>query len=183
MQKYITQLLADLKAAQSNQPEKVDYKLLYPDHPAAHPEYNDILGHLIEWENAPDWKMDDLFGIKGAAFPPVEKLTTIEQKALIHGILELWESFNIAADLNDEAPVEIVYKILINYWKTETVQYISKGTVHLEFCHYDVNDCQWGSEYCGCKDFEQDDDDDFEMRVNDNSDIDITSFDEDDLPF
>jgi hypothetical protein len=181
MEKYITQLLSDLKTAQSNQPEKVDYKLLYPDHPAAHPEYNDALGHIIEWENAPDQKMDDLFGIKSDAFPPVEKLTRTQIKALIENILELWGSFNIAADLN-EAPVELVYKILINYWKTETVQYISEGTMHLEFCHYDVNDCQWGSEYCSCKEFEQDDDD-FEMSINDNPRIDITNFDEDDLPF
>jgi hypothetical protein len=180
MQKYITQLLADLKTAQSNQPEKVDYKLLYPDHPAADPEYNDILGHLIEWEHAPEQKMDDLFGIKIAAFPPVEKLTKTQVKALIDGILELWESFNIAADLN-EAPPEVIYKILVDYWKNKTVQYISKGTVHVEFCHYDVNDCQWGSEYCGCKDFEQDDDD-FEMGGNDNSGIDITNY-EGDLPF
>lgn len=32
MQTYITQLLTDLKAVQNNKPEKVDYKLLYPDH-------------------------------------------------------------------------------------------------------------------------------------------------------
>jgi hypothetical protein len=180
MEKYITQLLSDLKTAQSNQPEKVDYKLLYPDHPAARPEYNDILGYLIDFEHAPEVKMDDLFGIKSDAFPPVEKLTTTQIKALIENILELWGSFNIAADLN-KAPVELVYKILINYWKTETVQYISEGTVHLEFCHYDVNDCQWGSEYCSCKEFEQDD---FEIEIpnKDNSNRDSNSFD-DDLPF
>lgn len=181
MEKYITQLLTDLKAAQSNQPQKVDYKLLHPDHPAAAPEYNDILGHLIEWEHAPEQKMDDLFGVNVEGFPPIEKLTTTQTQQLVEGILELWASFNIAADLQ-EAPIDLIYKVLINFWKTETVQYISEGTTHVEFCHYDVNDCQWGNEYCGCKDFEQDDDD-FEVSNNENFDIDITNSGEDDFPF
>jgi len=50
MQSYLTHLLQDLKAAQNNQPEKPDYKVLYQNHPTNAPECEGHLDHLIEWE-------------------------------------------------------------------------------------------------------------------------------------
>jgi hypothetical protein len=196
MQTYITQLLSDLKEAQNNRPEKVDYSALYPNHPAASPEYDGVLDHIIEWETAPEWKMDDLFEINSAVFPPVERLNEAQTALLVGGILELWASFNICADiLNDKIPVKTIYKVLVNYWKTEMVQYISEGTLHLEFCHYDENDCPWGYEFCSCKDFGKDDASN-RMTVHEHSDESIVDFDNferdgfdeadfdgDDLPF
>lgn len=154
MQTYITQLLTDLKTAQTNQPPKVDYKLLYPDHPASNPQYEGVMDYMIEWDHAPEWTMNDLFGIDAVVFPPIEKLNGEQTEQLVQGILELWASSNICADiLNDKIPIQTIYTVLVNYWKTETIQYMSEGTLHLEFCHYDENDCPWGYEYCSCKDF------------------------------
>jgi hypothetical protein len=181
MQTYITQLLSDLEASQNNQPEKVDYKLLYPNHPAASPEYEGYMDYMIEWEKAPRWRFDDLFGIKSEVFPPVDKLTVEQMTALTDGILQLWASFNIGAViLDDKIPVETVYRVLVNYWKTETVRYVSEGTLNIEFCHYDENDCPWGYDFCTCKDFT---DDDLDMTIRDNSDLNTVNFDGDDLPF
>lgn len=158
MQTYITQLLADLKAAQDNKPAKLDYKLLYPDHPANDPIYGGVMDYMIEWENAPEWTFDKLFGISGEAFPPVEKLSQEQTTLLVDGILELWASFNITTHIpHDDTPIEIIYKVLVNYWKTETVQYISEGWLTIEFCEYDENNCPWSYEFCTCKDFTDED--------------------------
>ena len=63
---------------------------------------------------------------------------------------------------------------------------MSSGTMHIEFCHYDENNCPWGYEYCSCKDFE---DDNLDMtNIDDidlsdlNADIDYPD-DIDSLPF
>jgi hypothetical protein len=180
MQKYITQLLTDLKAAQKDKPEKVDYKLLHPDHPAASPEYKGYLDYIIEWETAPEWKMDDLFGIKGDAFPPLEKLNDEQINQLVDGILELWASFNIdAVILDDRISARMIYPVLVNHWKTETIQYISEGTLHLEFCHYVEESCPWGSEYCTCKELDIEPFDETNNKSNPN----IQDSEGDDLPF
>lgn len=182
MKKYLNQLLSDLEAAKTKQPKKMDYKLLYPDHPATDPQYGGVMDYMIEWENAPEWEMDKLFGVKAEAFPPVEQLTEEETETLVVGILELWASFNIVMDLLDDGiPIKLIYKLLVNYWKTETVQYVSEGTLHLESCHYNINTCPWGIEYCSCKEFT---DDDLDMTSSNTTSLDITDFDfGEDLPF
>lgn len=158
MQTYIKQLLTDLQAAQTRQPVKPDYKVLYPDHPANDPMYKGVMDYMIEWENAPEWKMDDLFEIKGEAFPPAEKLSEAQAEQLVHQILELWSSFNLQAEVwDDDIPIKLVYTVLVNFWKTETVQYVSVGTLHLEFCSYELESCPWGEQYCSCKEFENED--------------------------
>lgn len=159
MQKYINQLLEDLKAAHNNQPSQVDYKLLYPDHPAADPQYEGTLDYIIEWENAPRWKMDDLFGISVEVFPPTEKLNETQ---LVQGIRQLWQAFNIYAEVPETKPpipISKMYKNLINYWKNEEIGYVSEGMTHIEFCSYEVSSCPWGEEFCQCKDYPYYDDD------------------------
>lgn len=180
MEKYINQLLDDLKAAQSNERPNIDYALLYPDHPA-----NDFPGleYIIEWEKGESYSMEELFGIKAEAFPPVEKLTETQIKSLVEAMTELWLSFNIQPEEQSHAPFSLIYQIFVNFWKTETVQYTNTGTLHIEFCHYDVENCPWGSEYCECKEYEQDFEsmDEFEARTKDDN----QNFDEDfdELPF
>lgn len=152
MQKYLTQLLNDLIDAGNHPPEKMDYKLLYPDHPAADPEYEGVMDYMIEWEYAPEWKMDDLFGIEVERFPPADKLTEEQMTELVSYIIELWGDFNIQPHIPDtNPPSKVVYKVLLEYWKNKTVQYISEGWLHIEFCNYDETNCPWGYDYCTCK--------------------------------
>ena len=152
MQQYITQLIQDLSAAKGKHPTTPDYKLLHPNHPAADPEYEGELDHLIEWEMGSSYTMSDLFGIDGHVFPSAEQLSEEQQKDIIDAILDLWLSFNIAADFPAVVPVTTLYNVLVNRWKAKPVNYMSVGTLHLEFCHYDPTECPWGMEYCQCKD-------------------------------
>lgn len=154
MQRYIIQLLEDLEKAKNNQPPPIDYALLYPDHPAA--AYG--LDHIIEWEHAESWKMDDLFGIAATCFPPENQLSELEVNALTEGILSLWQAFNIDVYIPDKRiPASIIYRVLLDYWRKESIQYVSRGTLHLDLCDYEPDNCIWGVDYCTCKEIIVDD--------------------------
>ena len=153
MQKYINQLVADLKAAKNNIPEKPNVRVLYPDHPAL--DYG--LDYIAEWECAPEGSMNNLFGINAVVFPDAAKLSAEQMEELSYTILELWAAFNFAAEFPDEVPVHLVYTELVKKWRESSVQYTSSGTWHLEFCHYEPSECPWGMEYCTCKEFADDD--------------------------
>lgn len=162
MQQYIKQLLEDLKTAHKNQPPKVDYKALYPNHPAADPRYEGTLDYIIEWENAPSWKMDDLFGISANVFPPAEKLTAKQLQQLVEGIKELWLAFNMVPTLptgstdeevfkQEEIPIDKLYYALLQFWKNDYVSYSFEEIIDIELCAYNIDYCFWGEEYCACR--------------------------------
>jgi len=149
MQAYLNHVLADLAEAQLRLPEPLNYRLLYPNHPA--PEG---LEYIIEWENAPQVAMDDLFGVSHEVFPPAERLTDAQVEALILAILALWGAFNFEADFPPTAPARQLYTELVAFWRDEPVKYTSEGTAHLclFLCLCDRSgDCQWG-DACHCKD-------------------------------
>jgi len=152
MQPYINQLLQDLNAAQNNLPPPKDYALLYPNHPAADPQYDGELNYIIEWEMGDEQPMEELFGISADALPPVELLTDEQAGSLCDAILNLWQAFNILADFPDKVPVKLLYRALRKYWIEEPVSYTSTGHLHLEFCHYEPEECPWDLKYCTCKD-------------------------------
>jgi hypothetical protein len=155
MQNYISQLLNDLAAAKNNpRPGTVDYALLYPDHPA----YAYGLDYIVAWEMAPQYKMDDLFGIKAEQLPPADKLTDEQAAQLIKAILELWVVFNLVVDSDRDAPPLVFYNVLVDYWATTRVEYDTEKKYEIDLCSYNTDLCIWGSAYCTCEDFEEDED-------------------------
>jgi hypothetical protein len=147
MQNYVNQLLADMVAAKSNLPADIDYKLLYPDHPA----YKFGLDYIVEWEMAPSYTMDELFCIKAEQLPPAEKLTDEQIVQLLAGIYDLWQAFNYSPDSEFDAPPRVFYTVIKNYWATQSVQYEKYTFIELDFCSYNNDMCVWG-DYCRCKD-------------------------------
>jgi len=156
MQAYIDQLLADLRERHDKQPPPVDYRLL-------HPQYADVpeeLRYVVEWENAPEQTFEELFGISAEAFPPAEQLSETQMEAIVEGVLSLWKGWRMYATVPEKAPIASLYRVLTNYWREETICYVSEGDTHLEFCEYDTENCPWGSAHCTCKDFLDIDDSD-----------------------
>lgn len=153
MQKYVTQLLADLEAAKANRPPKPDVRALYPNHPAL--DFG--LDYIAEWECAPRMPMTELFGIDPIVFPDADRLTKEQLSELIEGIFDLWEFYNFDACISDEVPYHLVYTAFVKKWREGYVSYVSEGVTHLEFCDYEPNNCPWGLEFCNCKEFEDDD--------------------------
>ena len=138
MQTYINQLLADLENAKTNQPPKVDYKLLYPEHPANDPLYEGMMDYMMEWDHAPEWTMNDLFGIDAVVFPPIEKLNGEQTEQLVQGILELWASFNIGADILIRASLSDEFSIANGKYFDNDIGMFSSP--HLDAL--DINKCE-----------------------------------------
>lgn len=149
MQNYVNQLLADMVAAKSNLPADIDYKLLYPDHPA----YKFGLDYIVEWEMSPSYTMDELFGIKAEQLPPADRLTDAQIVQLLAGIYDLWQAFNYLPDTEDynDAPPRVYYTIIKDYWARQSVLYEKEAPIELDFCSYNNDMCVWG-DYCRCKD-------------------------------
>lgn len=146
---YIPVLLEDLAAAKSRVPDVP--KCLYDD-------YGPELSYVVEWERAPYRKMSELFGIPKEAFPPVEQLNESDLKKIVEAVLDLWQAFNFVAELPDRLPARWAYKVLVERWDEE-VQYLSEGTMHIEFCSYETQSCPFPKEFCMCKNIIFSDDD------------------------
>ncbi len=152
MQKYVQQLLADLKAARKIKPKTPDYKTLYPNHPA----WDYGLDYVVEWEMAPERTMEDLFGIAPMAFPPEDKLSDPQVKKIAIAILKLWESHHIEASFPETAPYRLVYKVLVQCWQEETLNYSAHGDTCIHICNHNLDYCVWGQEHCTCKEYAED---------------------------
>jgi hypothetical protein len=155
MQAYLTQLLADLKAAESRErPTKPDYKILYPDHPAADPQYEGALDHIIEWEMGIGYGAERLFGIPKIAFPPAEKLDKTQIADLCDAILGLWTAYRILLTYPKEGNKTVLYTYLVQEWGEGNFPLMPEnGICGKETCDYNPEGCIWG-EQCTCKDFE-----------------------------
>jgi hypothetical protein len=149
MEKYITQLLADLEKAKDHLPPDYDVQIMNPDDPAL--EYG-LIG-VAEYLNSPYYPLENILGIKAEWFPPANKLNVPQIKALVTKLTALWSAFNYHADFPKKLPVDIRYRLMVEKLKEET-QYVSDGFIGFEFCHYEPEECPFGKEYCSCKDTE-----------------------------
>ena len=148
MEKYLNQLIGDLREARKRAP--------------VHKPQNDMSGEEI-WDELeeidriideePDVPMHNIFGIDPIMFPPVEKLTNEQAKRLAGEILELWGYFNIDAVYPDNFPLYKLYPLLVDKFKKPFL-YFPMGMTGIEFCNYEPSECPFGDEYCTCKDFE-----------------------------
>lgn len=157
MHNYLAHLIADLRQAAKNLPTKPYYEIP--------PEAEDI-EYVIEWENAEPKPMHEWFGITKENFPPPEKLTDEQLELMVGEILKLWEAYNFEADLPENLPAKIAYKVLVDYFD-KPVTWISQGTSHIEFCDYEPENCPFPEEFCKCTDF----DDDFDMSTENAGEI------------
>lgn len=146
MQKYVTQLLEDLENAKLHEPPSYNVKIMHPDEPAL--DYG--LTGVAEFLHSPMYVMEDIFEIKTEWYPPIEKLTEEEVKSLVQKTIELWSAFNFYPSFPSDLPTHIQYTMLVNRMKEES-QYVSDGFIGIEFCHYDVEECPFGPDYCQCK--------------------------------
>jgi len=163
MIKYLTHLIEDMQQAAKNLPAKPYLELSEDD---------ECLRGVIEYESIEPKPMQEWFGIDKANFPPAEKLSNDESELMVKEIIKLWHAYNFDPVLPKNLPARIAYQTLVNYFD-KPVTWVSEGIIGIEFCEYDPQNCPFPTEYCMCKDFENDintDADDFEPNLsNDNS--------------
>lgn len=164
MHPYLPYLLDDLTQAKTNKPDRPNYRLLYPDHPAF--EYG--LDYIVEWEMGLTKQLKDWVVLEKEIFPPPEHLTEDEMRLVITSFIKLLNHFNVDVALPEKIPVPDVYQLLINTLDHE-IQIVSEATMTIDFCSGNAEGCELGS-FCSCKDI------DFES-------MDIPEKNNDELPF
>jgi len=140
MQKYVNQLIEDIKGAVEHIPPPLNEALIdkerYP------------IPYLYEWENAPEQKMSDMFQLEKIQFPPASRLTNAQMEQIIDAILELWEAYNFGWSIPNDIPIPRIYELLVNELD-ENHQYLSHGGAVIDFCCYWPEGCAL-KEYCQC---------------------------------
>lgn len=146
MQKYINQLIEDLRTAKKYAPIHKEQSLMSDTEIC---EELEEIDRIIDEE--PDKPLHNIFGIDPIVFPPLEKLTDIQAQQLADEILALWGVFNIEAVYPEKFPKDKLYPLLVQKFK-EPFMYFPMGQTGIEFCHYEPEECPFGNEFCMCKD-------------------------------
>ncbi len=145
MERYILQLIEDLREAHDRAPQ---YK------PREEMTEEDILKELQEIDRMinepPSNPFRNIFDIDPDIFPPADKLTHSQASRLSEEILLLWAAYNIEAVYPHAFPMDRLYPILITKFR-EPFLYFPGGITSLELCSYDPTECPFGEEYCSCK--------------------------------
>ncbi len=94
MQRYIEQLIGDLRNA----------KKFVPKETPLSENYEEFEQQMLAIENAPDMPVKKLYGVSYEEFPPSEKLTAVQMQQIIDAVFDMWEAFNCSAELPDGLP-------------------------------------------------------------------------------
>jgi hypothetical protein len=121
MERYVTQLIEDLQAAQT-----IKISAVYTKRGD-----EEIKGSF-----------EKFFGIESNLFPPAEKLSESQQIALSHAIISLFDAHHYMVNITmiKDLPAKILYQYLVKMW-TESLDYVTDGLAGLEFCDNDPEKC------------------------------------------
>ncbi|GHT12599.1 hypothetical protein FACS189426_16240 [Bacteroidia bacterium] len=121
MERYVTQLIEDLQAAQTLK--------ISPIYTAREDEM--IKGSF-----------EKFFGIDAIVFPPAERLSESQQIALSNAITALYDAHRYILNITmiKDLPASVLYQYLVKMW-TESLYYVTDGLAGLEFCEDDPEKC------------------------------------------
>lgn len=140
MQRYIDQLIEDLRQAKNH----------VPPEPKLSKDYEEFEEQMFAIETAPDIPAKKLFGVAFHELPPPEKLTDAQMQQLIDAIADTWEAFNIDIYFIDEIPLPLRYEIVRDEFASD-IHYMPGWSMTFDFCAYWCPDCKI-ADYCENKD-------------------------------
>ena len=192
MQKYVNQLIGDIKKSINLAPERLGtFDKFIPDY--LNEEDQELFADVEQFMHGSRSTMGFYFGINQMYFPPIEKLNQEQIKELTIYFVQLWIAYNYIPVFPDNLPDKIKYKYLRKYLSYETT-YALTGRIHIEFCEYDTENCPFEG-YCTiCEEIEEEiytnddsyyDEDDTDIDFSDTNDYkdDIHTNDDINLPF
>ena len=102
MQKYINQLLSDLKTAVKNVPPE-------PDFGHTQEEFNEAMDSIV---HAPEVGPKQNFGVSYEELPPPEKLSDEQMTQVVDAMTETFEAFGMSVYLKKGMPTTLRYELL-----------------------------------------------------------------------
>lgn len=136
MQRYIEQVINDLRQAKKNVPPEPDFGETYKEFEKT----------MWEIENAPDIDVKKTFGVSFEELPPPEKLTVKQMQQLIDAIEDTWNAFRISVELPCDIPVKLKYELFRDEFDEENNPIPGYANV-FSFCDGWCPGCKL-AEYC-----------------------------------
>ena len=133
MQRYIEQIIADLKEAGKNVPPETVFR---DDEP-----YEEFETKMLAVENAPDVPAKQIYGLSYEELPPPGKLTEKQMQQLIDAVTATWTKFNISVGFPENAPLKLRYELIRDSFKDD-VHYMPGWSMHQDFCNGWCPECK-----------------------------------------
>lgn len=145
MQRYIEQLVNDIRAATLNVQPPHEIWLESGADPDDELELEDM-SYVEEFVYGKKKKISEITGIETCMLPPPRKLSD-EQKALLASeLVKMLEVFHFYPDFPAGFPDHLKYPFIRKLWNKKHVP-LSFGENHIEFCDYDETNCPFPG-YC-----------------------------------
>jgi hypothetical protein len=149
MEHYLEQLMEDLQQAKLKfKPTNPLWKEGNPDDDLESVDFSQV----EKYENNEVTPISEITGIDQEQLPPVEKLNQEQQAFLAAGLEELLQHFHFELDFPRDYPMHLRYAFIRKIWSEEQVA-VTWGTIHIEFCDYNEENCPFQG-YCHiCDDY------------------------------
>ncbi len=154
MHHYLPLLLTDLHTAAAHPPAA-------PPH-LENPYPFDVPDYLLEWEQAKQTPLSELFGIPAEALPPAERWTVEQLETLVEAITRLWQAYGCDPLFPHGVPAEVKYEQFRRHWDY-SIDYTALSGGSFDFCDCDEAGCPYGA-LCPCRDLEVEDMAEYEAR-------------------
>ena len=143
MERYLQQLVDDLKKAAKNAPQ--------PKHSANKPvnDEQSFREHIKQVElylHGPREKLSDIIGVPLLMLPGDEKLTDGQLEILVGEMIKLWQAWNIHPEYPEGVPARMLYRAMRREWESER-SLMDGGEIHIEFCSELPEECAFPG-YC-----------------------------------
>ncbi len=151
MHHYLAHLISDMRQAATRVPQlRIPKGEFDPD-------------YMLDLENSAEKPMNQWFDLEKETFPPSEKLTKDQLELMAEEFEKLWADFSFFPDFPEGLPAKRRYELMREYLDHPTQHWPGGWQHHFEFCNGEPENCPFGSAFCRCKDFE---DDEIEIKPN-----------------
>lgn len=140
MQRYIEQLIEDLREAKKHVPPIAQFS----------DDYDKFEEQMLAIETAPDVSVKKLFGLSYEELPPPERISTAHIQQLIDAIIDTWTAFNITIILPEDIPLKLKYELFRDQF-SDPIHYMPGWSMHFDFCDGWCPECKI-ADYCKNKD-------------------------------
>jgi len=143
MERYILQLVDDLRKAAKNAPkDEVADGTVLDDEQA----FLDHIEQVELYTHGPTEKLSEIVGIPLSALPGDDKLTEEQTASLVEEMVNLLQAWNFYPDFPEGVPVKMLYTALLTKWESK-MAYLAGGESHIELCNDIIAECPFPG-YC-----------------------------------
>ena len=129
MQKYINQLIGDLKAARKNVPPE-------PNFGNTQEEFNEAMDSIV---HAPEQEPKKNFGVSYEELPPPERLSAEQMQQIVDAMTETFKAFGLSVHLKSGMSTSLRYELLRDLF-LDNMPYMPGW--NFDFCDGDCPSCK-----------------------------------------